>query len=176
MKKIKLLIIILEFLLSFLIHNLYDLYPCTLFSIFFPVNESIFEHIKIISTAILVSSLIEVIIYKFKNIKYNNFILSVFIQIIIGIAFYLILFIPIYLIFGENLFISLSILLITFIFTNYISYSILRYEHLNNLNKTSIFLIMIIYVIFGYFTYNPITNFFFYDTVNSKYGINIYTI
>lgn len=172
MIKIKLFIVLIEFLFSFLSHNLYDLYPSTLFSIFFPVNESIFEHMKIIATGILFVSLIEYIVYKFKNIKYNNYILNIFLQITLGIIFYLIIFIPLYLLIGENLFISISLLFITFIFTNYISYLILNYKCLK-LELISIILITTIYIVFGYLTYNPPHNFIFIDSIDNTYGIKI---
>lgn len=170
MKKVKFFIIVLEFLISFFNHFLYEIYPSTLFSIFFPVNESIFEHMKMIASGILLISLIEYIIYKFKNIKYNNFLLSMFLQMTLGIVFYLIIFVPIYLLFGENLFFSISLLLITFLFTNYISYYILNYKSLK-LNKISIFFIILLYIMFGYLTYNPIHNFLFIDPITEVYGI-----
>lgn len=170
MKKVKIIIILIDFLLSFLFHNLYEMFPTTLFSIFFPVNESIFEHMKIIATSIIVSSLIECIIYKFKNIKYNNFQLNVFLSQTLGIIFYLIIFIPVYLLIGENLIFSLSLLLITYIFVNYFSYYILNYKNLY-LNKYATIFIILLYIMFGYLTYNPIHNFIFIDSLTNTYGI-----
>lgn len=160
MKKVKFIIILIEFLLSFLFHNLYKIHPSTLFSVFFPINESIFEHMKIIATSILFSNLIEFLIYKFKNINYNNFSLNIFLSQSLGIIFYLIIFIPVYLFFGENLIFSLLLLFITYIFTNYISYLILNYKNLF-LNKFAIFFIILLYIMFFYLTYNPLNNFIF---------------
>ena len=77
MKKIKILITIIIFILSFPIHFIYNIFPNFITSIFFPLNESIFEHMKIIYTSILISSIIEYLIYKYKNIKVNNFIISI---------------------------------------------------------------------------------------------------
>ena len=59
LKKIKIINVIGTFLLCFLIHEAYSIFPNTLFSIFFPVNESIWEHMKMLFTAILVFGLIE---------------------------------------------------------------------------------------------------------------------
>ena len=74
MKKIKIFIILLSFILSFPIHFIYDLFPCFLTSIIAPVNESIWEHMKIIYTSILLSSIIEYFIFKSKQLylKYTN--------------------------------------------------------------------------------------------------------
>lgn len=64
LKKIKIISIFGIFVLNFISHFLYEWMPNTLFSIFFPVNESIFEHMKMISTSILIYSIIEYIILK----------------------------------------------------------------------------------------------------------------
>ena len=53
LKKLKVINIVIVFLLSFLAHNLYKWFPNTFTAIFFPVNESIFEHMKIIATSFL---------------------------------------------------------------------------------------------------------------------------
>ena len=44
------------------------------------------------------------------------------------------------------------------------------------LNKTSIVLILLGYIVFGILTYNPPKNYIFYDTQESRYGIDIYEI
>ena len=82
---------------------MYDIFPNRLFSFLFPVNESIWEHMKLLVTPVLIYSLIEYFIYKKKNIPYNNFILSYAISFIISIVVYLIIYLPVHLIFGHNL-------------------------------------------------------------------------
>ena len=89
MKRIKVLMIVIAFILSFPIHFMYDLFPSFITSIFFPVNESIWEHMKIVYTSILVTSITEYFIYKKKNIKVNNFVINIPIISIIGIIIYL---------------------------------------------------------------------------------------
>lgn len=170
MKKTKLFIILLNFLLSFLFHNLYEYNQNVLFSIFFPVNESIFEHMKIISSSILVSSLIELFIYKIYNIKYNNFSLSIFLQIILSIVFYLIIFIPFYLVFGEVFLFNIILLFITYFLSNILSYFILNKNDYNSKYISIIFIVLIV-ILFGIFTYNPIHNFIFIDPITNLYGI-----
>ena len=39
-----------------------------------------------------------------------------------------------------------------------------------------IILIIITFIIMGYLTYNPPRSFLFYDPIEEKYGINIYTL
>ena len=60
LKKIKIVSIFGMFILCFLTHFLYNFFPNTLFSIFFPVNESIWEHMKMMTSSILIWSILEV--------------------------------------------------------------------------------------------------------------------
>lgn len=174
MKKVKIWSIIGIFLISFLCHFMYDWFPNTFFSIFFPVNESIWEHMKIIFSAILIYSPIEYFLLKKKDIDFNNFLLSNVIMGISGIVIYLIIFIPIYLMIGENMIVSISLLFITYIIVEIIGYYILNLKPIKYQGYIATFLIIITYIIFSYFTYQPIKNFLFYDTKEEKYGIDIY--
>lgn len=176
LKKIKIISVIGTFLLCFLTHFLYDIFPNSLFSIFFPVNESIWEHMKMLFTTILLFSFIEYILLNKFNIKYNNFIFSSFIKALLSIPIYLVMFLPYYYRFGENMIVIFIIMLITFIIVEFISYKIYSLNNIEYLNKISIILIIICYIIFGYLTYNPIKTHLFLDTENEKYGINIYNI
>ena len=73
LKKIKIIGIITIFALSFLYHFLYQWFPNPIFSIIFPVNESIWEHMKLLYTGILSWGLIEIILLKKNKINYNNY-------------------------------------------------------------------------------------------------------
>ncbi|MCM1370479.1 MAG: DUF6512 family protein [Clostridium sp.] len=177
LKKVKIISIFGIFLLSFLCHFLYDWFPNTLFSIFFSVNESIFEHMKIISSSILIYSIIEYILLKKLNIKYNNFLFSILISIISNIIIFLIIFLPVYYKIGENLPITIFIIFIAIVITQFISYKILSLEkNYTWLNIVSLVFIIIIYVIFAYLTYNPVINEFFFDPLKEQYGINTFLI
>ena len=59
LKKIKIINVIGVFALSFLFHFMYEWWPNVVTSIFFPVNESIWEHMKIFVSAILVWGLVD---------------------------------------------------------------------------------------------------------------------
>ena len=171
MKKIKIISTIIIFLLSILCHFMYVWSPNTLFSILLPVNESIWEHMKLIITPVLITSIFEYIIYNKKNIKYNNFIFSYAISIFIGIIAYLIIYIPINDIFGHNAFIAIFLLFIIFILIEIISYYIIKTNIIRYSNIIGIFLIIFMYIVFGYLTYKPIHINLFYDYANGHYGI-----
>ena len=176
LKKIKIISVIGTFLLCFLTHFLYDIFPNSLFSIFFPVNESIWEHMKMLFTTILLFSIIEYFLIIRFNIKINNYILSKFFEALLSIPIYLLLFLPLYYKFGEVMFISISLMLIVIIIVAFINYKLISLKGFKSSNIIGIILIIITYIVFGYLTYKPIKTHLFFDTENEKYGINIYNI
>lgn len=172
MKKIKIILTLITFILSIFSHFIYEIFPNFITSILFPVNESIWEHMKLIATPILITSIFEYLYYKRKNIPNNNFLLSKGISIILGIIFYLIIYLPIDKLIGHNIFIAILFLFITFILIEYISYHIINLNSLKYNKITSIFLLINIYLIFYYFTYYPKEINIFYDHTKNIYGIN----
>ena len=171
MKKIKIIGIIISFILSFFLHFLYNVFPNFITSIISPVNESIWEHMKLIVTSSLIFSFIEYFIYKKKAIKVNNFFLSYAISSIIGIILYLIIYLPIDKLFGHNLIFAIILLLITFIIINIINYYIMNYKEIKYSNLIGLIIIITIYIIFGYLTYNPRNTTLFYDNSTNHFGI-----
>jgi len=174
LKTIKIIGVFAIFSLCFLFRFLYDWLPNSLFSIFFPVNECIWEHMKLIFSSYVFYGIFDYLLIKKNNIKYNNFLIQLFLVPIIGIILYLIVFIPIYNKIGENMIISIGLLFIIIIIEQIISYFILQFKEIKYQNFIGIIGIILIYIIFGYLTYKPIENYIFYDTVKDKYGINIY--
>lgn len=170
LKKIKIINIILFFALSFLWHFMYDWFPNFLTSIFFPVNESIWEHMKIIFGVIVFGSLISLILMNKFHIKYNNFYVEIITKAVLGVLFYLIIFIPLYKWLDENMFISISLMLITYIFVEIIGYKILKLNEMN-INILPIILIFLCYILFFLLTYYPPHNFIFFDEIKLIYGI-----
>lgn len=154
--------IIFLFLLSFLWHFMYDWFPCVLTSIFFPVNESIWEHMKIIFYCLLIGSVLEK--------KGNNYYLNILVKPLVGVLFYLIIFIPLYLIFGESMFISISLMLFTYIIMELLGIKISKQEELN-IKVLPIIIIILISILFSILTYYPLHNFLFFDSVKLGYGI-----
>jgi len=176
MKKVIIINSILTFALCFLTHFLYDWLPNPIFSIILPVNESIWEHMKMIYTTILLYGIIEYFILKKFKIEHNNFLLSVFLKSVIAIPIYLAIFLPIYYTFGENMILTFIILFITFILVNIICIKIQESKEIKYQNIISIIGIIIVYIIMGILTYNPPHYDLFFDTEEEKYGIDDYLI
>ena len=164
------------FLLCFLFHFVYDLIPSSLSAIFFPVNESIWEHMKLLFSAVVFYGIIDYIILQKFNIKYNNFFTSLFLTALTIIPIYLTMFLPVYYKIGENIVITIGIMLIAIIISQVISYKILKAKDFDKLNILSLILIIISYIVFAYLTYYPVKNELFFDTKEEKYGLNNYNI
>lgn len=174
LKKIKIIAVIGIFIISFISHFAYNLLPNIIFSFIFPVNESIWEHMKIIFTSTLIYGIIDYLLLNKYKIKYNNFPFQLYFTAISAIPIYLVIYIPLYKIFGENMFISISLLLLVYIISQWISYHILKEKKAKILNTIAIPVILTMYLAFIYLTYNPIHNYIFYDTSNEKFGIDEY--
>lgn len=172
LKKFKTIAVLGIFIISFISHFAYDLFPNIIFSFIFPVNESIWEHMKIIFTSTLLYGIIDYILLKKYNIKHNNFPFQLYFTALSAIPIYLIIYIPLYKLLGENIFISISLLLLVYIFQQVISYNILKEKNIKLLNKLIVPVILLSYLGFIYLTYNPIHNYLFYDVQEEKYGID----
>jgi len=169
LKKLKIINVVLEFALSFLWHFTYDLIPNFYIGLFFPVNESIWEHMKIIYGVIIVASLIELVIANKNKIKLNNFYIETMFKSTFAIIFYLAIFVPIYLLIGENMFIAIGLMLLTYIIVEYLSIKINNNEELN-IKVLPLVIITLIFILFALLTVYPIHNFLFFDSVKYGYG------
>lgn len=170
LKKIKIINVVFLFLLSFLWHFVYDWFPNNIFALFFPVNESIWERMKIIYFCLFMGSILEFVLCKKNNIKINNFYIEAMVKSILGVIFYLIIFVPFYLWLGESMLISISLMLITYIFMEYIGYKILTGEEMN-INILPVIIIALGCIMFVILTFYPLHNFLFFDEVKFGYGI-----
>lgn len=165
------------FLLNFIFHFAYEVFPNTLFSIFFPVNESIFEHQKLIFSSFMFYGIIDYFITKKHGVTKSSFFLSLIVSAFSCIAIFLIIWLPLYYKTGENMILTFIILFIAISLSQVISYYILKKDLKNDLfSISSIIVIIITYVIAAYLTYNPPKNKFFFDPLEEKYGINTYLI
>ena len=144
LKKIKIGSFIGLCMLSFLTHFIYKWFPHTISAIFFPVNESIFEHMKIIFTNMMIIAIFEIILFKKYNIHVTNYLFKTFCLSLLSIAVYLTIFIPIYNVIGENMFFSIGLLFIVFLASQYISYHLLQCKEHKNLDFLAIVLIICI--------------------------------
>ena len=174
--KTKIISTITIFALCFLFHFGYDVLPNSITSIFFPVNESIWAHIKMLFSAIIFNGLIDYFIMKKFDLKFNNFFLSLFTSAFSSIPIFLALYLPFYYKIGAPMILNFGILFLTIIITQVISYNIQNKNNIKYFNIASIFLIIISYIVFGYLTYNPIENEIFFDPMSEKYGLNVYKL
>lgn len=176
LKKIKYINIIALFLLMSLTHNLYKWFPNDLFALLFPVNESIWEHMKMIYSSIILYSIFEFYLLNKFKIDANNFLFSVYISSAVTIISTLLIFVPIYNIIGENLPVTLIILFICITIGQVIAYHIKNIKKIKNINIISVILIITTFIIMGILTYNPPINPLFLDEQKQIYGINTYVI
>lgn len=177
MKTKKLIFInsIIIFILAFISHFVYDFLQNDIFAIFFPVNESIWEHMKLLMTPYMIDALILYIAFKKLNIVYHNLAFSSLFSACFSIFVYLLIYIPVYLLFGNNLIFDITLLYIVILVSQFIEFYLLKKETSNYTNFSLVFIILI-YIAFGYLTYHPFRNFMFYDFKNNKYGVNIYVL
>lgn len=170
-KKLTILNIVLVFLISFLSHFMYDFLPNNLTAVFFPTNESIFEHLKMAFTTYIIVLIIDYIILKLKKEKFDNLVISVFISAITTVILLAIIYPIIFNAIGENMFITLIVYLITIIIGNIFGYKTLKTKNLH-LQETGIISFIIIVIIFGLLTFCPLkVKTYFYDYANNHYGI-----
>lgn len=169
-KKLKILGIVIAFLLTFPLHFLYDKLPCFITSIIAPVNESIWEHMKILFGSILISGIVQKIIVKNKKLNINNLCISNFTAALLSIPIFLVMFMPVYNTIGENLVITIIIMFIAIIISEIISYFIMKKEDLKLENMAIVFTI-VVYIIFGLLTYFTPQHELFLDPTNLIYGI-----
>ncbi len=172
MKKWKYILIssILIFLLNFPAHFLWEWIPNDFIGIFFPTNESIFQHMKMIFTCFFLFYFILFIVRKrfsLENIFFTNLISS-----ISCIVIFLVIYIPTYFRCGEHMAFTLILLFFSILIGQITSYSHLKKEKNKNLEIISLLLIFILFGIGGYLTYHPINHYFFWDPEHETYESN----
>lgn len=160
------------FLIGFIIHNLYEWCPNIVTLILSPVNESVFEHMKMIYTSYIIWIIVKYFILKKYNIKENNFLLKELLTFLFNIALFLTIYWPIYSEFGENMLVTLTIYLVTIIISQILNYFIEFKKDSNVLNIISLIVIFLIYAFTTYLTYNPPICKLFLDPTNNSYGLN----
>lgn len=170
-KKIVIINTIAIFLSMFLFSFIYNWFPNFLTASLFPVNESLFEHLKLMYTSFVLISLLTLLVLKFKKIKVNNYFLAILISVIVNIVLFFLIYLPIYNRLGEGLIYTMIIYAITLIISEYIFYLIINKHHLETINSISIIILPIIWCLLVYFTFNPIHTDFFFDPISETYGI-----
>lgn len=147
---------IIIFAIAFVSHFIYDLIPNFFTSIIFPINESIFEHMKLIFTPYVIFYFIR----KDKNL-FNTWIIG-FSGIISYLSFYFIL----------GYFIQVSLFFdISLLFFNFVLMEIIYNKFSKKIKIIPIIGIIFVYFMFYYLSYYPPHNFLFFDTETKTYGI-----
>ena len=161
---------ILIFAFAFVTHNMYNWFPSFITTIF-PVNESLYEHLKMIFITPVIISTVLYFIFVWKKRPIDNYLGGLFISTIFNIIFFYLVYIPIYHWIGENMIITLIIYFISIAVSQFINYLIIRRPYNRTLNIVSLILLITTLIGLLYFTYNPIEIEFFLDRNNNYYGI-----
>ena len=122
---------------------------------FFPINESTWEHLKLLSFPTVIFSIIEYIVVK-KEIK--NHAASVTISVITGMLSIIILFYTYQGVWGKNVdFLNILIFYVSLIIMLWVKNRLIENEKFNGQNATliSILICFIITLLFVFFTYTP---------------------
>lgn len=136
--------------------------------IFFAVNESTWEHIKILLTPTFIWNIIEIpFLY-----TYSNFIFASFIRLLVVIILMPLLFYGYKIITKKSyLFIDILIFYIDVIVSNIIFNKLLYINPVPGIiNYISFIIIILIFISYLLLTLIPIKNFIFRDPINKKYG------
>lgn len=170
-KKFVLWYSVIIFLFGFVTHNLYSWAPSFLTTIF-PVNESLYEHLKMIFITPVITGLVLYFIAYYKKINYSNYFFSLYLTVVFNIVVFFALYLPIYYRFGESMIVTFIVYFISILISQYLNTLIItKTKDSFILNVIGIIMLVTNYVILLFFTYNPIEVSFFFDTVNEVYGI-----
>lgn len=169
LKKWKIISVFLIFALSGLAHFIYDWFPNIFTSIIFPVNESIWEHNKIIILSFFIITLLEKSYYK----KEKNVIFAGILSALLCCILVMLIFTPIYfyiLKYNDNIIVTFIIFFICICLSTYFNYKLLNQPYQKKKEKTAIFLWLFIFLFNGLLTFYPPNLSLFFDFTNHKYG------
>lgn len=170
LKKWKIISVVGIFLISALLHFIYDWFPNFFTSLFFPVNESIWEHNKIIVGSFFIWAIIEKLYYK----KRKNVIFSEAVSSILCAFLVMIIFTPVYLYIlktQDNMIVTFAIFILAIIVSQILSYKLLQKDYNPRLEEAGAILFVIFFLINIIFTYYPPKAALFYDFTNEIYGL-----
>lgn len=158
--------------LSFLFHSVYDKFPSTITSLLFPVNESIWEHNKMITLAFLVWTILEKIFHKSgKSTIFINLISLILCILILNTSFGIVYF---YILKKkENLIITIIMYAISIILSFLLGERFLIEENTKTETIGTVGFIFL-FIMLGVLTYKPLELPLFYDYKHEAYGIPNY--
>ena len=168
-KEILLYFIIIS-LIGTLLHFLYKLTNNNVVvGVFASVNESIWEHVKILITPIFLINTISYILG-----DRNNYFIKLFIELLLAITLIIALY-EIKINFFKNKYNFLNILIYYFsaFIISIVGYAVKRGNIPSIINTISIFGCLIVFIFYLSFTMFPPKNKLFLDPITKTYGINI---
>lgn len=168
MKKRIIISIIVIMIFSFIYHSGYKLIKIPIF----PVNESIWEHGKMIMLSFLSLSIVDKLYFKDEsNILFNNFISS-----LVCIILDFVIFTPIFLYIlktKENMFVTIIIYILCIICSLVIKFYLMKYKKSHKLELLSIVGYTASMILFIILSYYPLELKIFYDFNKHIYGLGI---
>ena len=170
-KKIKITSAIIVILLTFPFHFMYQFKPNFLTAIFFPINESIWEHLKLFITPALIAFIVEMLIMKKQRICIQNNYLALLTEIAISIGTILTIFLPFYFKMGENIFFTITVMIASIIFSKYLGYLLVKEKNELILNYLALIILFIVIIINIIFTFHPLNNYLFVDPITNQKGL-----
>ena len=172
-KRLCIINIILIIVISTIFHFAYELLPNNIIASFFPVNESIIEHMKMIFNSYIVYTIIEYFILKKYNIiENNNHMFKLLTSSLICMFLTMIFYYPFYYTFGDNFIYTMSTYILSIIISSLISCN-LNKDLVSDkyMNILSFIIILLLEFIFIYSTFNPKEAELFIDHTNNKIGV-----
>ena len=157
--------------ISFLIHGVYEMWPNVLTSILFPVNESIWEHGKLILISFVLLYPIKRFIFKDDANSFSSNIITS----ILCIALTYLIFTPIFLYIlkmQDNMVVTIIVYFVCIVLSLIIRELLIR-ERLEHDFIGGVIAFIALLIIYGILSYNPIKKPIFYDYKKEIYGINI---
>jgi len=158
----------LIFLINFPAHFMYDLFPNFFISLFFPINESIFEHLKMIFTSFAIFYLILFILknkFNFYNIPILNLLSST-----LCISTFLVIYMPLYKSIGENLITTIILLFLSILFSQSLTQFLSLHPLSKKANILSLIIIFLVFILNIYLTFNPPKKPLFWDSLHKTYS------
>ncbi len=170
LKKWKIFSIFAIFGISALLHFIYVWFPCYFTTLFFPVNESIWEHNKIIIGSFLIWAIIEKIFLK----KQHNIIFSEFIGSVLCAFIVMSVFTPIFFLIlktKDNMIVTFIVFFLAILISQFVSYKIMNKSLNNNLDNFAIYMFVWIIILNINLTYFPLKTGIFFDYNKKIFGI-----
>ena len=165
MKKFLYIDVVLTFFICFLTHSFYDFFKNSLTLIFFPVNESIWEHGKMVITAGILLAFIELLYFKFRKIEINNIMIFKICASLMSILLIYIFSLV------DNFIFHIILLLVCLSISSFVLKFILQKKEVKNNCLISLVLIILIYLVYGYLTYQPLEIDLFLSKTDYIYGL-----